>query len=343
MKSLGPTPLKPDESLFTYLQTLLKLQKSFTKSSEKLKNSQKDLNFQLNLEPSIPDSIHSILSTHSSELEKVILKWTSRLSLLEDLIKCLQSSKFNLDSRRSSYETNSFYNTLSIDNLEKIEILQQDLQNNEDINELVKKLKDSRIITQDQSSVHCLTKAVELLINIKNVLKDEDLVLNDEQDLPARISRIFQKCKTMILGLEKEIVTKQKQIFEISRIEKGEEVSRVYKDLNAFDTSKIIKAAQDKLLKKKNKIALHKEQIVVLKDSVRELQGQLENIKELDVFHLRELWWTIVRKIPILDKEIEENVQVFTRMLGFSRKDIIIMNDERSEKKVKRKFSLFRN
>jgi hypothetical protein len=113
--------------------------------------------------------------------------------------------------------------------------------------------------------------------------------------------------------------------------------------LNAFDTSKIIKAAQDKLLKKKNKIALHKEQIVVLKDSVRELQGQLENIKELDVFHLRELWWTIVRKIPILDKEIEENVQVFTRMLGFSRKDIIIMNDERSEKKVKRKFSLFRN
>lgn len=144
------------------------------------------------------------------------------------------------------------------------------------------------------------------------------------------------------MGLEHELNLKARQIFELSKIERLEisQVSRVNKESNSND-SKLLNLAKFKLSQKKKKIKMHKEQIVVLKNNVRELQDLLKKVLEVDVFHIRELWWSIGKEIPVLDKDVEESIQVFTRMLGFSRKDVLIMNDERKDKKIKRRFTFF--
>ena len=341
MKSLNSNMAK-DEPLLTYIQTLSKIHKTLSKSLSRLNQSQKDLNFQINLEPSCTDSVKSIISAHSSDLDSIFSKFSCKLSILDDLIKSINYPIMQVDSRRSSCETNSIFNTLSIDNLEKIEIIQQDLAFNEEINEIAKKLNENHIIFNYKSPFEAVSKAVDLLIKLRTLLTDEDLVLKDQKDLSENVSVIFSKCKTKIMGLEHELNLKARQIFELSKIERLEisQVSRVNKESNSND-SKLLNLAKFKLSQKKKKIKMHKEQIVVLKNNVRELQDLLKKVLEVDVFHIRELWWSIGKEIPVLDKDVEESIQVFTRMLGFSRKDVLIMNDERKDKKIKRRFTFF--
>lgn len=186
----------------------------------------------------------------------------------------------------------------------------------------------------NSSSIQAINSSLDLLITMKTHLSLPKSP-NEKNLIPALIKNLLEK----INELEIDFNSRYKNTQDPKRTPKSEEKKI---EILPFKLSKRKnEELKKKLLRKKNKIQLHKDQILVLKSRIRELQTELELSGNNNLIHIRELWWTFAKEVPVLDKKVEETFSVFTRMLGFTSKDLLWLTNERTLKKPKLKFGLF--
>ncbi|CAG9332813.1 unnamed protein product [Blepharisma stoltei] len=103
----------------------------------------------------------------------------------------------------------------------------------------------------------------------------------------------------------------------------------------SLDSKKFFEENEEKLAEKKSIIKLHKEQISLLKQQLREAEEKIKIASALDFGYIKSLFNNLIRHIPELDTEPEKIVAMLMKMLGFTVTEIQKLAEERKMKKKK--------
>mmetsp|Transcript_16986 Transcript_16986/g.16855 ORF Transcript_16986/g.16855 Transcript_16986/m.16855 type:complete len:195 (+) Transcript_16986:1309-1893(+) len=103
----------------------------------------------------------------------------------------------------------------------------------------------------------------------------------------------------------------------------------------SLDSKKLFEENEEKLAEKKSTIKLHKEQISLLKQQLREAEEKIKIASALDFGYIKSLFNNLIRHIPELDAEPEKIVAMLMKMLGFTVTEIQKLSEERKMKKKK--------
>jgi hypothetical protein len=219
----------------------------------------------------------------------------------------------------------------------------------EDINELASQITQNQLVPMDnRSSKDTIQKLIESNLKIKYMISNE-VSSHTNKSILDTLHDIFHKYKQKIAELEKENTEYQKKIDDIlkyDRLEIQTEPSpRVSIPNSSLESSSIVKKQlqkeKSKVYEKKHEIHLHKEQILYLKQNIRDLQLELDRISKLDMSHLKEIWWNLGKEIPLLNTQTEDMIEVLMKMLGFNAKEISNFYTDRKYKKAKPRFGFF--
>lgn len=220
----------------------------------------------------------------------------------------------------------------------------------DEVNEMAMFIKDNQLVSaENRSSKDIISKFIETGIKIKNLITREVVPGTIIKDLSEVLADVLSKYKIKISILEQDKAEKDKRIEELSRNDRlevqTEPSPRSSTPATSLDSDffmrRQLQFEKSRLFEKKHEIHLHKEQIMYLKQNVRELQTELDRISRLDIGHLKEFWGNLGKEIPLLQGNAEDMIEVFTKMLGFNMKEIQVLNMERKSKKGKLKFGFF--
>lgn len=313
------------------------IHKNLSNLNESLQKLLQNFEYSIN-HPSIPiSSLESKpvdLQTKLKALESENLYLESTLKSTKDLLSSTKLKNDNLNS--IVLKAKEKLQILKTSNTQKIQYSPNKTAQKPVPTLIIQKPPDTIFIaTNKNTHSHSIKSLIDLLSSLQLQINSENL---EKSEKFLKIQNFFKEFSEKFSILEKDLNTgnilKSKTNNQSKNWTKNEYKQSIHHNMN---NNYII----SKLLSKKNKIKLHKEQILVLKERIRELQKGLELAKASDFLHLRELWWSFAKEIPVLDKKIEETFSVFTRMLGFSSKDILSLNNERTLKKPRMKFGLF--
>lgn len=263
-----------------------------------------------------------------------------------------RGSDDNLVSASGDFDlTESLDKFAAVNSDDLLEILQ------EEINEIVSEvLKNNLLPINFIENIEILKEIVGTLARVKKLLDSEIGLAGSagSKTIDGRLLEVLNMLKMKIAVLEQDRTEQAKRNEELSKHEHFEvrtepsprmSSPRLLGTNSSLESSIFIKKQlqmeKSRVIEKKHEIHLHKEQIAYLKKNVRDLQIELERVSELDLSHVKQIWLSLGKEIPILNATAESLIEVFMKMLGFSQNDIASCSVERKGKKSKSKFGIF--
>ena len=305
-----------------------------------LEESRQDMEvqiFRLRQEKAYQESVCRDLQKHLQELSKEKdlaekeLAWLKQVN--ERQVKSSKPSKFD-NEVVSSFE---FDISKSIDvpdgpNTLPYKTIQDAIL--EELNEISVDLKKKRKIDLNNVTIFELIKStLAHMIKIQEAIETETSSSYNYRETSRNLSDILSKLKLRIRNIEGESLILNKKVDQ-SEFERGLTLSssklsdKEHRELLQY-YKKQLQIEKAKVLEKKHVIKLHKEQIVFLKQSLREIQFELGKVKIVDFEYIKDVFKSFIKEIPIFHERLESIVGLLTKLLGFSDSEQSSVKDQR--------------
>lgn len=180
------------------------------------------------------------------------------------------------------------------------------------------------------------------MIKLQDLINAETCLSPNYREINQNLSDVFAKLKMRVKNLRDESIILNRKLDNTEQYilytePAGSLTERDKGDLLHYYKTQL-QIEKSKVLEKKHTIKLHNEQILFLKQSLRELQIEISKARSVDFDYFKDVYKTLIKEIPIQEPNVESMVELLFKILNFSQNEKTGVTETRRSKRQRHGF-----